>query len=96
MRKICAVLTAERGEPIRITFHQTRHSYATNCAQAGMPVLALSKQLGHSDLKMLEQTYYQDDALHRVSMVDQYVATYGGDAPNIVRLDSKRGQKNAQ
>ena len=93
MRKICAILTAERGEPIKITFHQTRHSYATNCAQAGMPVLVLSKQLGHSDLKMLEQTYYQDDALHRVEMVDQYAPSYASEALKVVRLDSKRGRK---
>ena len=96
MRKICYVLTTERGEPIKITFHQTRHSYATNCAQAGMPVLSLSKQMGHSDLKMLEQTYYQDDALHRVSMVDQYATTYESDTPNVVRLDSKRRKKSGQ
>ena len=56
-------------------------------------MLTLSKQLGHSDLKMLEQTYYQDDALHRVSMVDQFVPTYASGTPNVVSLESKRGQK---
>ena len=34
-----------------LTFHQSRHTFATNALSHGMPVESLAKMLGHSNIK---------------------------------------------
>jgi integrase len=41
-----------------ITFHSLRHTYATLRLQKGDNILDVSKQLGHSDIKITTKTYY--------------------------------------
>ena len=80
---------------VHLTFHQTRHTYATKCADAGMPILMLAEQLGHKDTKMLEEVYYQDNAKKRVEMVNNFAPTYGSNAkPKVARISSKWGRKS--
>lgn len=41
----------------RITIHQFRHSHASNLINSGMPVIAVSRRLGHSDVNMTLKVY---------------------------------------
>lgn len=38
--------------------HMLRHTFATRCIESGMPVKVLSKILGHSDIQITLNTYY--------------------------------------
>jgi integrase len=52
-----------------INFHGLRHTWASHAAMAGVPLLVVAKNLGHSDTKMVEKHYghlapsYVDDAI---------------------------------
>jgi integrase len=41
----------------RFTIHQLRHTYATLLIKAGVPLPYISKQLGHSSIKITVDTY---------------------------------------
>jgi hypothetical protein len=41
----------------RFTIHQLRHTYATVLIKAGVPLPYISKQLGHSSIKITVDTY---------------------------------------
>jgi len=48
------------------TFHDLRHTFATNALKGGADIVTLSKLLGHSSLKMtLRYSHVTDDALTR-------------------------------
>lgn len=53
-------------------FHDLRHTYAVMCAFAGVPVLLLSKLLGHANIKttMRYLRFYDEDAAARVELPD--------------------------
>jgi integrase len=40
-----------------LTFHSTRHSYASHLVMAGVPMAVVAKALGHTSTKMCEQHY---------------------------------------
>ena len=40
-----------------VTFHQLRHTYASHLAQAGVPLLTISKLLGHADTRITARHY---------------------------------------
>lgn len=46
-----------QGREAVITPHQFRHEFATTCYEAGVPVMAAAKMLGHSDAKTTERIY---------------------------------------
>jgi integrase len=50
-----AVLRA-KIEPA-ITFHGLRHSYASACVEAGVPLMVVAKNLGHSTTTMVQRHY---------------------------------------
>ena len=41
----------------RISFHGLRHTWASLSVMAGVPLLVVAKNLGHSDTKMVEKHY---------------------------------------
>jgi integrase len=45
------------GLPEDFTFHGLRHTYASQLAQAGAPILAIADQLGHLSARMVLETY---------------------------------------
>jgi integrase len=71
---------AEQKRPMRITcraakmehvgFHQLRHTWASLSVMAGVPLLVVANNLGHSDTRMVEKHYghltesYMDDAIN--------------------------------
>jgi len=38
-------------------FHELRHTYASGLVNAGMPLIYVAAQLGHSDTRMVEKYY---------------------------------------
>jgi len=40
-----------------ISFHILRHTWASLATMAGMPLLVVAKNLGHSSVRMVEQHY---------------------------------------
>lgn len=40
-----------------VTFHELRHTYASGLINAGVPLMFVAKQLGHSDTRMCERHY---------------------------------------
>ncbi len=55
-RAMAAACEAARIVPA-VSFHVLRHTYATRLASRGVPLLAISAQLGHSDLRMTTRHY---------------------------------------
>jgi integrase len=41
----------------RITIHGLRHTWASLCVKAGVPLIVVAKNLGHSDTRMVERHY---------------------------------------
>jgi integrase len=53
-----------------ITFHSFRHTFATRCAAAGVPLRTLQEWLGHRDYKtVLIYADYQPDDRHEADLV---------------------------
>jgi integrase len=42
----------EAGLDPRLTFHSTRHAFASRCAHRGVPITTLSAALGHADISI--------------------------------------------
>jgi integrase len=41
----------------RIVFHELRHTYASLCVMAAVPLMVLARNLGHTDTRQVEKTY---------------------------------------
>jgi integrase len=41
----------------RITFHGTRHTWASHAVMSGMPLMVVARNLGHTDTRMVEKHY---------------------------------------
>src|SRR5262249_52879776 len=54
----------------RIVFHGLRHTYASLCVMAGMPLMVLAQNLGHTTTAMCERPY----AHLQTSFVDAEIA----------------------
>ncbi len=55
-RKMNAAVANAKIKPA-INFHGLRHTWASLSAMAGMPLLVLAKNMGHSDTRMVEKHY---------------------------------------
>jgi integrase len=64
IRPLIAACAAAKISP-PITFHETRHTYASTLAQRGVDLLTLSKLLGHADTRITSRHYAHlcDDTL---------------------------------
>ena len=56
MRPIARACRQARIRPT-ISFHVLRHTYASLAVQSGMALLALARNLGHADTRMVERHY---------------------------------------
>lgn len=52
-----AGLRREAKDPMKVTFHTLRHTFASYWLQKGVPIYTVSKWLGHSSIKMTESVY---------------------------------------
>jgi site-specific recombinase XerD len=41
----------------RVVFHELRHTYASLCVMAAVPLMVVARNLGHSDTRQVEKTY---------------------------------------
>jgi len=56
LRPMAAAVRAARIDP-KISFHTTRHSYASLSVMAGVPLHVVARNLGHVDTRMVERHY---------------------------------------
>lgn len=47
----------DKAEIEALTFHELRHSYASDLVNRGVPLIVVARQLGHSDTQMVEKHY---------------------------------------
>lgn len=67
----------------RITFHGLRHTWASLSVMAGVPLLVVAKNLGHTDTRMVEKHYGH--------LAPSYIAdAIRAGAPRFGKVDSKR------
>jgi len=80
-------LAGEQALPPTISFHALRHSYASLCVAAGIPVEKLSRRLGHSKitttLDIYTHLFPDDDASDDMAALEAMGTT---DAPNVIRM----------
>jgi site-specific recombinase XerD len=68
LRRLLTKLSRDLPDPIRITSHRLRHTYATELLNAGMSLPGVMRLLGHRDIKMTMR--YAAVTSHTVS--DEY------------------------
>ena len=56
VRTLNAACAAAKIRP-HVAFHELRHTYASHLAQAGVPLLTISRLLGHSDTRITARHY---------------------------------------
>ena len=72
------------------TMHTLRHTYATRCFEAGVNIKAISKQLGHKDIKttyniyvhLLEDTKAKE--IDKLGEIDKFIETSGAENHSTV------------
>ena len=79
MRRACA---AARIDP-PLGFHQLRHTYASLAIMAGMPLMIVGKNLGHSDTRMVEKHYGHLAPSYVVDQVRKFAPRFGKVASNV-------------
>lgn len=66
-----AIIASIRANGRGVNPHSIRHLYASRCVAAGMPLIVLSRQLGHASVKTTER-YISMDSASLVSAVDMF------------------------
>jgi integrase len=70
-----------------IGFYGLRHTWASLAVMAGMPLLVVAKNLGHSDTRMVEKHYGHLAPSYVAETTRQYAPRFGLAAPsNVTRL----------
>lgn len=66
-----------------INFHQLRHTYASLSVMAGMPLLVLARNLGHTDTRMVEKHYGHLAESYVAEMIRATAPTFGTKPTNV-------------
>jgi integrase len=69
-----------------IGFHQLRHSYASLCIMAGVPLLVVAHNLGHRDTSMIEKHYGHLTQTYIDKAIREGAPTFGFKAGKVVAL----------
>lgn len=71
--------TACRAASIKppISFHGLRHTYASLATQSGMALIALARNLGHADTRMVEKHYGHLSDQYMRDQVARFAPTFG-------------------
>ena len=68
------------------SFHILRHSYASLCVMAGVPLVVLAKNLGHASVKMIENTYGHLAPNYISDEIKKGAPQFGIEGTNVVAL----------
>jgi integrase len=79
-----AVKAAKISPPI--SFHGTRHTYASLAVMAGMPLMVLARNLGHVDTRMVEKHYGHLAPSYVVDQVRKFAPKFGKVEGNVKAL----------
>ena len=64
----------------RVDLHSLRHTFATRCAEAGMPPKVLQEIMGHTDIRITMNTYFSatpDFMRENINKIDAILKTEG-------------------
>jgi len=67
-----------------VSFHQLRHTYASLSIMAGMTLMVLAENLGHSDTRMVEKHYGHLADDFKRKMIRETAPKFGTDEPDNV------------
>ena len=70
----------------RISFHGLRHTWSSLSVKAGMPLLVVSKNLSHSDTRMVEKHYGHLAPSYVAEAVRKHAPVFGVAAGNVVAI----------
>ena len=59
-----------RDHPAGVTFHTLRHTFASWLVMEGADLLTVSRLMGHSSTKQVEQTYAHLSPKHRLATIE--------------------------
>lgn len=66
--------SVDPDDPMKVTFHTLRHTFASKWLQRGVPIYTVSKWLGHSSVKMTESVYGHLSQNHHIETMRRYEA----------------------
>lgn len=73
-----------------ISFHGLRHTWASAAVMAGVPLLVVAKNLGHSDTRMTEAHYGHLAPGYVADQIEAGAPRFGFKPSNIERLERRR------
>ena len=79
-----------------ISFHGLRHTWASHAVMNGMPLLVVSKNLGHTSTKMVEKHYGHLAPSFIVDAVRDYAPSFAAAGENKVKKLRPRGARSAR
>lgn len=71
-----AGLIAGQEDPMGVTFHTLRHTFASWLAMAGVDLWTIAQLLGHSSVKLVEQIYGHLSPNHKRIAIDRLATSY--------------------
>jgi integrase len=87
-RPMAAACRAAKLKPL--PFHCLRHSWASNAAMNGMPLLLIAKNLGHSTTIMVEKHYAHLARDCQAREISRLAPSFGFDAPKVAPIGRRR------
>jgi integrase len=76
----------ERAKIERTSFHELRHTFASLCVQAGMPMKIVAEALGHASTAITEKHYAHLAPSHVAQTIRQLAPKFGVAKTNVVTL----------
>lgn len=73
MRRACKAARLDE----RISFHGLRHTWASHAVMAGMPLMVVSRNMGHVDTRMVEKHYGHLAPSYVVEQVRKFAPRFG-------------------
>ena len=92
-KRICREAGVKLNLPKGCHFHMLRHTFATRCIEAGIPLPVIAKLLGHTSTKQIEKTYGHILDKFRNKQLENLNAYYSKE--NIIFINKFKEQKNA-
>jgi len=68
------------------TFHVLRHTYASHAVMAGVPLMVVAQNLGHSDTRMCEKHYSHLAPSYARDAISKGLPTWGVEADNVTAI----------